>query len=164
MPSLTGKDREALIIAAGMGVRHFALSFASRGTDIAEIRSIVGEYAFVISKIECRNGVTFLDDIAAESDALLIDRGDLSRQYPIQQIPRLQKQIIRRVKSRGRKIYVATNLLESMVTDPMPTRAEVNDIYNTFVGGGNGDRGLPGAVRGHGHPHDTRVREPRAGR
>ncbi|MGI9423543.1 MAG: pyruvate kinase, partial [Hyphomicrobiaceae bacterium] len=72
------------------------------------------------------------------SDAILIDRGDLSREVPIEQIPAVQKMIIRRAKACTRKVYVATNLLESMMTSPMPTRAEVNDIYNTLEDGADG--------------------------
>ena len=138
MPALTEKDRKAIKIGLDLGIRHYALSFANRSADVAKLRSMVGKDAEIISKIECLNGVTFLDEIADQSDALLIDRGDLSRQFPIEQIPRLQKRIIKQAKKAGRKVYVATNLLESMVSDPAPTRAEVNDIYNTFLDGADG--------------------------
>jgi ATP sulfurylase len=79
-----------------------------------------------------------LDAIARRSDAILIDRGDLSREIPIEQIPAAQKMIIRRGKACGTRIYVATNLLESMTSSPTPTRAEVNDIYNTLADGADG--------------------------
>jgi len=138
LPALTPKDREALRIARGLGIHHLALSFAHRAEDVDEIRAAFGGDAFVISKIECNSGLKNLEAIAGKSDALLIDRGDLSRQVPIEQIPRVQKGIIRSAKATGIKVYVATNLMESMVTLPYPTRAEVNDVYNTLVDGADG--------------------------
>lgn len=138
MPALTEKDREALAVGKEMGIDHFALSFANFGSDVDEIRDLVGNDAFVISKIETRNGLRNLQTIAAKSDAILVDRGDLSRQIPIEQVPALQKRIISACKALDRKVYVATNLLESMVTAPVPTRAEVNDVYNTLSDGADG--------------------------
>ncbi len=138
LPVLTAKDREALKIGAEMGIRHVALSFANRASDVAEIRAAAPANAFIISKIETRNGLLNLDEIAKASDSLLIDRGDLSRQEPIERIPKLQKTIIARGKAAGKKVYVATNLLESMVTSNRPTRAEVNDVYNTLLDGADG--------------------------
>jgi pyruvate kinase len=118
-----------------MGVDHYALSFANRPEDVREMRELIGAGSTLISKIESRSGVTYLEEIARLSDAILIDRGDLSRQVPLQQIPALQKDIIKRVKTIGRPVYVATNLLESMVHSPVPTLAEINDIYNTLNDG-----------------------------
>lgn len=138
MPPLTDKDEAALVLGLEMGLSHFALSFASRGEDVQYLRRIVGKEAFVISKIESRSGLRNLEEIAAGSDALLIDRGDLSRQVPIEMLPQTQKRIIQRAKAVGRRVYVATNLLESMVLLPNPTRAEVNDIYNTLADGADG--------------------------
>lgn len=138
LPALTPKDRKAVRIAREMGIRHLALSFAHRAEDVDEIREEFGGEAFVISKIECSAGMRNLEAIAARSDALLIDRGDLSRQVPIEQIPKVQKAIIHTAKGTGTKVYVATNLMESMVTFPYPTRAEVNDVYNTLVDGADG--------------------------
>jgi len=138
MPPLTDKDKAALTLGCEMGLRHFALSFAGRGEDVREMRRLVGESAFVISKIESRSGLENLEEIAAGSDALLIDRGDLSRQVPIELLPQTQKSIIQRAKNVECRVYVATNLLESMVSMPTPTRAEVNDIYNTLADGADG--------------------------
>lgn len=135
---LTGKDRKALTIGAEKGIENIALSFANRPEDVDEIRSVFGKPAFVISKIECRNGLVNLEEIAKKSDAVLIDRGDLSREVPIEQIPQTQKTIIDVAKSVGRPVYVATNLLETMIDAPTPTRAEVNDIYNTLIDGADG--------------------------
>ena len=138
LPPLTGKDRAAIALGVEMGIRHYALSFANCAEDVDELRALAGDDAFVISKIESLNGLAHLEDIAARSDALLIDRGDLSRELPIEQIPRVQKGIIRKAREMGVKVYVATNLLESMVTAPTPTRAEVNDVYNTLADGADG--------------------------
>ena len=138
MPPMSAKDQAAMKMGVEMGIRHFALSFANQGSDVDLIRSIVGDDSFLISKIECKNGIENLDDILEKSDALLIDRGDLSREMPLERIPELQKMIIKRAKASGRKVYVATNLLESMINDPLPTRAEVNDIYNTLLDGADG--------------------------
>lgn len=138
MPPLTEKDRAAIAIGRRMGIRHFALSFAHRASDVDVIRSHAGADATIISKIECLSGLRNLAAIAEKSDAILIDRGDLSREVPIEQIPAIQKMIIRNAKAHGAKVYVATNLLESMTSAPTPTRAEVNDIYNTLADGADG--------------------------
>jgi pyruvate kinase len=138
LPPMTEKDREAVAIGAALGVRHFALSFANCRADVEALRAIAGPDAFVISKIECLRGIANLDEIAEASEAILIDRGDLSREVPMENIPRVQKQIIARGRRSGVRVYVATNLLESMVSAPSPTRAEVNDIFNTLEDGADG--------------------------
>lgn len=138
MPPLTEKDLAALKLGREMEISYFALSFAGLGEDVKYIRNVVGDDAFIISKIESRSGLENLEEIAANSDALLIDRGDLSRQIPIELLPQTQKSIIHRAKAVNCRVYVATNLLESMVSTPTPTRAEVNDIYNTLADGADG--------------------------
>jgi pyruvate kinase len=138
LPPLTEKDRASLAIGRDKGIKDFALSFANSGADVDTIRAIIGDDARLISKIETLEGVRNLEAIAAGSEALLIDRGDLSRQIPIEGIPGAQKSIIARTKAAGRKVYVATNLLETMVSSPQPTRAEVNDIFNTLADGADG--------------------------
>jgi pyruvate kinase len=135
---LTKKDIAAIAIGRRMGVRHYALSFAHRDSDVELIRAHAGDNAIVISKIECVSGLDNLEAIAARSDAILIDRGDLSREVPLEQMPVVQKIIIRKAKACGARVYVATNLLESMTSSPTPTRAEVNDIYNTLEDGADG--------------------------
>jgi ATP sulfurylase len=138
LPVLTEKDRRAIELGNRLNIRHVALSFANQGSDVDLVRSLAAPGTFIISKIECLNGLEHLSEIAARSDALLIDRGDLSRQVPMEQIPRTQKQIIKTCKEIGRKVYVATNLLESMIHSLAPTRAEVNDIHNTLLDGADG--------------------------
>ncbi len=138
IPSLTDKDRQAIELGVELDIRHVALSFARTGDDVRELRKLAGPNAHVISKIETLAGIANLEWIAAESDALLIDRGDLSRQVPIEHLPETQKRIITRARAVGSSVYVATNLLESMVSQPTPTRAEVNDIHNTLRDGADG--------------------------
>jgi pyruvate kinase len=138
MAPLTDNDRSCLVIGKEKGLSRFALSFASCQEDVDEIRRLTSKTAFIISKIESLPGLANLSEIADRSDALLIDRGDLSRQVAIERIPEVQKAIINTAKKIGRKVYVATNLLESMITQPSPTRAEVNDIYNTLLDGADG--------------------------
>ena len=138
LPPLTDKDREAVSLSRELGIKHYALSFANSGADVDVLRNLVGEDTTVIAKIECRAGLANLDNIAARADALLIDRGDLSREIPIERIPAVQRRILKRARGLGRKVYVATNLLESMVKAPYPTRAEVNDIFATLTDGADG--------------------------
>lgn len=138
LPPLTEKDRNAIETAARYNIRHYALSFANRPEDVELLRDLVGPDSYLISKIECRMGLRNLREIADLSDAILIDRGDLSREVPIEQIPRIQKAIIRTAKRSNRKAYVATNLLESMVVNRSPSRAEINDIFNTLEDGADG--------------------------
>ncbi|MBI2095259.1 MAG: sulfate adenylyltransferase [Candidatus Omnitrophica bacterium] len=138
LETLTQKDRGAMEIGKRMGIRHVALSFANRAEDVDLMRSVCAKDVFLISKIECRNGLFNLEAITAKSDAILIDRGDLSREEPIERIPWLQKKIIHVAKKQRKKVYVATNLLESMISNLSPTRAEVNDVINTLIDGADG--------------------------
>jgi len=138
LDALTENDRASIDIGVAKGLNHFALSFASSQKNVEEIRRLTGADTIIISKIESLAGLAQLNEIAEASDALLIDRGDLSRQVPLERIPEVQKAIIQTAKSKGRKVFVATNLLESMITSPTPTRAEVNDIYNTLLDGADG--------------------------
>jgi pyruvate kinase len=138
LPPLTDKDVQAIAIGRSLGVRHFALSFASRAEDVALLRSLLPPEAKLISKIECRTGIRNMDSIISASNAVLIDRGDLSREIPLEHIPFYQKVVVRQANRWNRPAYVATNLLESMVTNRRPTVAEANDIANTLLDGVHG--------------------------
>ena len=105
---------------------------------MARIRSLAPQGANIIAKIESRVGVRNMDDIIDAADAVLIDRGDLSREVPFEMVPYYQKAIIRHANRWNRPVYVATNLLESMVTARVPTIAESNDIANTLLDGVHG--------------------------
>lgn len=138
LPALTPKDREAIAIAEKRGVRHVALSFANHPEDVLEMRKAAGGGFFLISKIESNQGLKNLEAICRHSDALLIDRGDLSREQPLPRIPFWQKKIIAVAKQFGKEVFVATNLLESMIREKIPTRAEVSDVANALLDGADG--------------------------
>ena len=138
LPPLTAKDVEAVAIGARKAVRHYCLSFASSGDDVATLRALLPEASLIIAKIESRAGVRNMDGIIDAADAIIIDRGDLSREVALQHVPYYQKAIVRRANRWNTPLYVATNLLESMVTNRRPTIAEANDIANTLLDGVNG--------------------------
>ena len=138
LPPLTKKDKQAIQICSQLQIKYYALSFVHQASDIDELKRYVPKDSIIISKIECSQAILNLDNIINKSDRILIDRGDLSREEPVERIPFLQKHIISATHRLGKKVYVATNLLESMVRKPYPTRAEVNDIYNTLLDGAEG--------------------------
>jgi sulfate adenylyltransferase len=138
LQAFSDKDRAAIEYAARHGIRHFALSFCEHPTAVHRLRDMTGPDSTVIAKIESREGVRNLGAIASVADAILIDRGDLSREVRLEAIPFLQKAIIRKANAWGIPVYVATNLLESMVARRAPTRAEVNDVMNTLLDGADG--------------------------
>ena len=135
---LTEKDLQSISLGLEFGIKHFALSFANKATDVKSLRSLISSDSSIISKIESIKGLKNLKSIAKESDAILIDRGDLSREISIEKLPATQKYIIEYVKKLKTDVYVATNLLESMIKNVSPTRAEINDIYNTLSDGADG--------------------------
>jgi pyruvate kinase len=138
MPSFSDKDLLAVQCAVLNDVHQYALSFCEHPASVNHLRELVGPNSTIIAKIESRKGVRNLSKIAQYADAILIDRGDLSREVRLEAIPMLQKAIIRKANALGVPVYVATNLLESMVTRPTPTRAEVNDVMNTLLDGADG--------------------------
>jgi pyruvate kinase len=138
LKAVTAKDRAAVAVAKKMGIRHFALSFANSREDVDCMRTLIGADAVLISKVESADGVLNLGGILESSDEILIDRGDLSRQVPIEKIPFLQRRIISMARAKDTPVHVATNLLESMIDACQPTRAEVNDVVSTLLMGANG--------------------------
>jgi sulfate adenylyltransferase len=135
---LTDKDVRAIELAQRYGIEHFALSFASSADDVALVRTLTSPSAFLISKLESRAGIRNMDRIIQASDAVLIDRGDLSREVPLEHVPFYQKVVVRRANRWSTPVFVATNLLESMVTNRKPTVAEADDIVNTLLDGVHG--------------------------
>ena len=138
IPNLTQKDIEAIQLGLIENIGHVAVSFVRNAESVKEVRKISKNKMKIISKIECKDALENLDDIISESDYLLIDRGDLSKEIPIEKIPFTQKLIINRANNANKKVFVATNLLESMISNRKPTRAEVHDIINTIVDGAHG--------------------------
>ncbi len=138
MSPINKKDVCANEIGRRMGVRNFALSFANCADDARRMRDLCGPRARLISKIESRAGLRNLEEILSETDELLIDRGDLSRQIPLEKIPFLQRSIVSAAKYSGTPVFVATNLLETMVHSHIPSRAELNDVVSTLFMGADG--------------------------
>ncbi len=138
LPSLSEKDRYAIKVAKNNGIHIFALSFANNANNVLQIRNLIGKKSFLISKIETNNAVKNLKSICRKSDAVLIDRGDLSRYFEIEKIPPTQEKIIKIAKKINTPVYVATNLLETMIKNSEPTRAESNDIFSTLKQGASG--------------------------
>jgi len=135
MSPLTDKDRRDLDYALELGVDWVALSFVQRAEDIAEIKKIVAGRAGVMAKIEKPTAVENLDGIIELSDAIMVARGDLGVEIPLQEVPSIQKLIIGKAKEAGKPVVVATQMLESMITSPVPTRAEVTDVANAIYDG-----------------------------
>jgi pyruvate kinase len=138
LPALSEKDEFAIKIALKNQVKIFALSFANNAENVSKIRSLIGKKSFLISKVETKNAVINLSSICKKSDAILIDRGDLSRYFEIEEIPPTQEKIILSAKKNNTPVYVATNLLETMIKNSEPTRAESNDIFSTLKQGASG--------------------------
>lgn len=135
---ITPKDEGAFEIGMDYGVRNYSLSFTNCAEDVDEIRGHIGAESRLISKIESIRGVLNLGEIIPKVDQILIDRGDLSREITIEKIPFIQRRIISIGRSKDTPVYVATNLLENMITSRMPTRAEVNDVASTLLMGASG--------------------------
>ena len=135
---LTKKDKKAIEIAKKFDVRIFALSFANSETDVEQIKKRIPKKSIIISKIETKKGFLNRIKITRASDAILIDRGDLSRYVDIPKIPLAQRIIIRDAKKNNKSVYVATNLLETMINSNEPTRAESNDIFSSLEMGSDG--------------------------
>jgi pyruvate kinase len=138
LPPLTAEDRDAIAVGARLGIHTYALSFASCAADVELMRRLTPPGSQIISKIESRAGVRNMEEIIEASDAVLVDRGDLSREVPLEYVPFYQKVIVRQANRANRPVFVATNLLESMVTNRRPTLAEANDIANTLIDGVHG--------------------------
>ena len=126
--AMTPKDRSDLDAALHLGVDWVALSFVQRPADVAELRKIVAGRAGVLAKIEKPKALEWLDEILDFADALMVARGDLGVELPLEAVPGKQKQITRAARKAGKPVVVATQMLESMITAPAPTRAEVSDV------------------------------------
>ncbi len=133
--ALTDKDRRDLDAALDAGADWIALSFVQRPDDIAEGRKIARGRALVMAKIEKPQAIERLDEIIELADALMVARGDLGVEMPLEAVPGLQKRISRAARKAGRPVVVATQMLESMITAPVPTRAEVSDVATAVFEG-----------------------------
>ncbi len=136
LPCLTPKDREDLTFALSQNVDWIGLSFVRSARDIIELKHQIraeGSTARVVAKIEKPEAMLEIDEIIGESDALMVARGDLGVEVPMEQVPLLQKDIIRRCLLQHRPVIVATQMMESMIQNSTPTRAEVNDVANAVL-------------------------------
>ncbi|MHC5655908.1 pyruvate kinase [Stappia sp. ICDLI1TA098] len=133
--ALTPKDRKDLDAALAAGADWIALSFIQRPDDLAEVRKVTRGKAGILAKIEKPQAIERLAEIIDLSDALMVARGDLGVEMPLEQVPGLQKQIVRACRRAGKPVVVATQMLESMITAPVPTRAEVSDVATAVFEG-----------------------------
>ncbi|MDY4660737.1 MAG: pyruvate kinase [Pseudoflavonifractor capillosus] len=139
LPSLTEKDKEDLKFAAENDFDFIAASFVRKASDVEDIRACLHEYGGdnirIISKIENREGVDNLEEIIAASDGVMVARGDLGVEIPAQEVPILQKKMIKATTMAGKPVITATQMLDSMIRNPRPTRAEVSDVANAVFDG-----------------------------
>jgi pyruvate kinase len=138
IPSLTEEDLSNLEFALEHNVEWIGLSFVRTAEDIVELKRIIsrsGKDARVIAKIEKPEAIDNIDAIVEATDGVMVARGDLGVEMPMEQVPMLQKMIIRKCREASKPVIVATQMLESMITSPRPTRAEVNDVANSVLDG-----------------------------
>lgn len=135
MAALTPKDKSDLAFGLALGVDWVALSFVQRREDIDELKALVQGRARIMAKIEMPSAVKRLDDIIPLVDACMVARGDLGVELPLEEVPPIQKRIIRRCREEGKIVVVATQMLESMTQNSSPTRAEVSDVANAAYEG-----------------------------
>jgi pyruvate kinase len=135
IPALTEKDRRDMAFALDQGVDFIGLSFVQRPEDVAEARAIANGRAWILSKIEKPQALEQLDEIIALSDAVMVARGDLGVELPPEEVPLAQKRIVRAARLAGKPVVVATQMLESMISAPAPTRAEASDVAGAVFDG-----------------------------
>lgn len=135
LAALSEKDRRDLEFVCELGVDWLALSFVQRPADVAEARELAKGRAAILSKIEKPAAVKAFDEILAVSDGIMVARGDLGVELPVQNVPPIQKQLVRKCRTAAKPVIVATQMLESMIDSPMPTRAEVSDVATAIYEG-----------------------------
>lgn len=139
MPYLSKKDEEDLLFGIKQDVDYIAMSFVRSADDVKEVRNLLnrngGEEIEIIAKIENHEGVNNIDDILRYSDGIMVARGDMGVEIPFEQLPSIQKNIIKKCFRAGKKVITATQMLESMIHAPKPTRAEISDIANAVFDG-----------------------------
>ncbi|MEM7490704.1 MAG: pyruvate kinase [Pseudomonadota bacterium] len=135
LAALSEKDRKDLAFVCELGVDWLALSFVQRAADVAEARELARGRAAILSKIEKPAAVEAFEEILAASDGIMVARGDLGVELPVQAVPPIQKRLIRKCRAAAKPVIVATQMLESMIESPMPTRAEVSDVATAIYEG-----------------------------
>lgn len=139
MPYISDKDREDILFGIEQDVDFIAASFVQKKEDILQLRKLLekngGESIRIIAKIENAQGVANIDDIIEASDGIMVARGDMGVEIPYEEVPVIQKKIIKKVYRTGKQVITATQMLESMIKNPRPTRAETTDIANAVYDG-----------------------------
>ena len=135
LKALSDKDRRDLEFVCALGVDWLALSFVQRPDDVIEARALARGRAAIIAKIEKPAAVRAYDEILAVTDGVMVARGDLGVELPVHSVPPIQKRLVRRARSAGKPVIVATQMLESMIESPVPTRAEVSDVATAIYEG-----------------------------
>ena len=133
--ALSEKDRADLEFACELGIDWLALSFVQRPEDLVEARELAKGRAAILSKIEKPSAVERFDDILNASDGIMVARGDLGVELPVQNVPPIQKRLVRKCRAAAKPVIVATQMLESMIESQSPSRAEVNDVANSIMDG-----------------------------
>jgi pyruvate kinase len=136
LSGITKKEIEDISFAIKNGVRVFTLSFIRHASEVRRIRKLADRmrtYVFLIAKIEDAIGVENIDEILEVSDGIMVARGDLGAEVPLEEVPLLQKKIIDRCREKGKPVIVATQMMESMIENPVPTRAEVSDVATAVL-------------------------------
>ncbi len=133
LPPLTAKDLADITLGVSVGVDYVALSFCREAADIVALKTLLGEHgssARTIAKIEDQHAVSVIDEIIHEADIVMVARGDLGIECPMEELPIIQRSIVKKCIATGRQVIVATHMLESMIENPLPTRAEITDVAN----------------------------------
>jgi pyruvate kinase len=134
-PSITDKDREDVVFAVQQDLEYLALSFVRKAEDITELRGLVPKEMLVVAKIEKDSALDNIESIIKATDVVMVARGDLGVELPFEEVPFAQKRIISLCNRLGRPVITATQMLESMITHPRPTRAEASDVANAILDG-----------------------------
>jgi pyruvate kinase len=135
LPALTAKDLRDLRLALELGADWIALSFVQRPEDLVQARALIGERAGIVTKLEKPSAIARLDEILALTDAAMVARGDLGVELAAEEVPAIQKRIVRACRAQGKPVIVATQMLESMIHSPVPTRAETSDVAGAVYEG-----------------------------
>ena len=137
LPGITHKDKQDVKFAVEESMDFIAMSFVRSRANVEELRKYLreleAEHIKIISKIENEEGIENLDEIIEASDGIMVARGDLGIEVPIEKLPTYQSDIVKKTRAQGKFVIIATHLLESMIENPFPTRAEVSDIYNSVI-------------------------------